>query len=183
MPNDTSLLQAARKLQPQALAAIFDLYASAIFKYSLRLCGDPIEADNVVGDVFARLLDQLAAGKGPRTNLRAYLYQIAYHVVVDHAREMHQVVPLEGIWDRQDGNLSIAGAIEDKALLDAVLSSINLDLTPDQRHVVILRFIEDFSPQETANILDKTVDNVKVIQSRAIAKLRQVLSQHSDEDK
>ena len=183
MADSAVLLKAARKLDQMALAEIFDLYAPAIFRYALRLCQDPIEADNVVGDVFARLLEQLAAGKGPRTNLRSYLYQIAYHVVVDHARDMHQVVPLEAILDKQDGNLTIAGEIEDKAMLDTIMSSINLDLTMDQRHVIILRFVEDFSPQETADILGKSVDNVKVIQTRAIAKLRQLLSRRPVEDK
>ena len=177
MADSAALLKTARKLDQKALAEIFDIYAPVIFRYALRLCQDPIEADNVVGDVFARLLEQLAAGKGPRTNLRSYLYQIAYHVVVDHARDM------EAILDKQDGNLTIAGEIEDKAMLDTIMSSINLDLTMDQRHVIILRFVEDFSPQETADILGKSVDNVKVIQTRAIAKLRQLLSRRPVEDK
>jgi RNA polymerase sigma-70 factor (ECF subfamily) len=142
-----------------------------------------VEADNVVGDVFARLLDQFARGKGPRTNLRSYLYQIAYHIIVDNARDMHQVVPLDAVLDYQDEKLTITGETEDRALLETVMSSINLDLTTDQRHVVILRFIEGFDPQETANILGKSIDNVKVIQTRAIARLRQVLSQRLDEDR
>ncbi|MCL4528823.1 MAG: sigma-70 family RNA polymerase sigma factor [Chloroflexi bacterium] len=182
MADETALLKAARRLDQKALAAIFDLYAPAIYRYALRLCQDPVEADNVVGEVFARLLDQLAGGKGPHTKLRPYLYQIAYHVIVDNSRDMRQIVPLETAMNDQDGGLSTAGEVEDRALLDAVISSIKFDLTLDQRHVIILRFIEGFDPQETANILGKSVDNVKVIQTRAIAKLRQVLNQRSDEE-
>lgn len=179
--NESALLKASRKLDGDALSKIFETYAPAIYRYALRLSQDAIEADNVVGDVFARLVEQLAEGKGPRTNLRSYLYQIAYHVIVDNSRNHRQNVPLEAALDQQDGNPPIPGEIEDKALLDAVVSSINLDLTVDQRHVVTLRFIEGFSPQETAEILGKSIDNIKVIQTRAIARLRQVLSERPGE--
>jgi DNA-directed RNA polymerase specialized sigma24 family protein len=77
-----NLLKAAQKLDEEALTAIFDQFAPAIYKYTLRLCHDQIVADNIVGDVFAQLLEQFGAGKGPRTNLRSYLYQTAYHLVV-----------------------------------------------------------------------------------------------------
>ena len=95
MTDTISLLKAAQKLDEQALTAIFDQYAPAIYKYTLRLCHDPILADNIVGDVFAQLLEQFAAGKGPRTNLRSYLYQTAYHLVVDRSRDSKHTAPLE----------------------------------------------------------------------------------------
>ena len=50
------------------------------------------------------------------------------------------------------------------------------DLTNDQRHVVILRYLEGFSLRETAAIIGKEENHVKVIQDRAIAKIRQVLN-------
>ena len=95
MTDTISLLKAAQKLDEQALTAIFDQYAPAIYKYTLRLCHDPILADNIVGDVFAQLLEQFAAGKGPRTNLRSYLYQTAYHLVVDRSHDSKHTAPLE----------------------------------------------------------------------------------------
>jgi DNA-directed RNA polymerase specialized sigma24 family protein len=73
METDLSLLDAAKKMDQGALVKIFDLYATPLYNYALRLCGDPGTADQIVGDVFVRLLDQLAAGKGPTANLRSYL--------------------------------------------------------------------------------------------------------------
>ena len=86
METEITLLEAARSMNQEALVAIFDLYATPLYNYALRLCSDPVAADNVVGDVFAKFLDQLAAGKGPNTNLRSYLYQTTYHLIVDEAR-------------------------------------------------------------------------------------------------
>ena len=95
MTDGVALLKAAQKLDEDALTAIFDQFAPAIYKYTLRLCHDPIVADNIVGDVFAQLLEQFAAGKGPRTNLRSYLYQTAYHLVVDRSRDNQHNAPLD----------------------------------------------------------------------------------------
>ena len=61
-------------------------------------------------------------------------------------------------------------------LYDAILKAIQDDLTEDQRHVIILRFLEGFSLQETAKIIGKAVSNVKVIQNRAITALRKSLT-------
>jgi RNA polymerase sigma-70 factor (ECF subfamily) len=59
--------------------------------------------------------------------------------------------------------------------LDTLIMAIRNDLTEDQRHVIILRFLEGFSLLETAEIIGKKVQNVKVIQSRGIEKLRKIL--------
>ena len=60
-------------------------------------------------------------------------------------------------------------------LSQQVLNSVWNDLTDDQRHVIILRYLEGFNLNETATILGKQVNHIKVIQNRAIAKLRQAL--------
>jgi RNA polymerase sigma-70 factor (ECF subfamily) len=60
-------------------------------------------------------------------------------------------------------------------LFDAIIAAIKKELTEDQRHVIILRFLEGFSLRETADIMGKEVYNVKVIQNRGVAKLRKTL--------
>jgi len=178
MTNDgVNLLKAAQKLDEEALTAIFDSFAPAIYKYALRLCHDPIEADNIVGDVFSQLLEQFAAGRGPKTNLRSYLYQTAYHLVVDRSRENKHTAPLEVAINVQEKERTIPTStqIEERVLMEALVSAMNAELTDDQRHVIILRFLEDFSLKETAQIIGKEVNNIKVIQNRGIAKLRKAL--------
>jgi RNA polymerase sigma-70 factor (ECF subfamily) len=176
MTDPSALLKAARRLDKGALAEIFDLYASDIYNYVFRLCHDPIQADQVVGDVFSRLLDQLAIGKGPHTNLKSYLYQTAYHLFIDQAHEAKRIAPIEIVEFFAPEHYTVQNAVENRALLDAIMLAINNDLTDDQRHVIVLRFLEGMSLKETAKIVGKNENSVKVLQSRGIAKLRQVLS-------
>jgi RNA polymerase sigma-70 factor, ECF subfamily len=176
--DDATLLLAVRRMDKDALVDVFDNYAPLLYKYALRLCGNATEADDIVGDVFAELLKHLKAGKGPQNNLRSYLYQIAYHRVVDHARNRKHTTPLEDDLPISGGK-SLPSQHEDWEQMDALKSIIENELNDDQRHVIVLRFIEDFSVQETAEIVGKNIGNVKVIQSRAIAKLRLAMEQRA----
>lgn len=178
MDDEATLLAAVRKLDQDALVAIFDRYAPVLYKYALRLCGDLAEADDIVGDVFAELLKHLRAGKGPRDNLRSYLYQIAYHKVVDRSRSQKHLTVLDyGIPSSSEDSPDYQqDRREQQDMLEAV---INHNLNEDQRHVILLRFVDGFSINETAEIMGKNANNIKVIQSRAIAKLRLVLEQQS----
>ena len=171
-----TLLDAARRMDKDALVEIFDRYASALYKYTLRLCSDPVMADHIVGDVYAKLLENLSAGKGPGENLRAYLYQMAYHLVIDAARTSHRSEPLEVVAFTHHDAPSTDVTAENRALLKTARHAIQHNLTADQRHVIILRFLEGFSLKETAAILGKEVNNVKVIQARAIGVLRNALA-------
>lgn len=158
-----------------ALIKIFDLYSRSLYNYALRLCSDPLQADFIVGDVFAKLLDQFSIGSGPSTNLRSYLYEMAYHIVIDDARYAHRGLPLDLLDARPQDGTSIYTNFEKRILLENVMYAIRHDLTDDQRHVIILRFLEGFSLRETASIIGKEISNVKVIQNRAMVTLRKVL--------
>lgn len=173
--SDVTLLEAARQMDRSALVKIFDLYSTALYNYAFRLCNDALIADYIVGDVFAKLLEQFSAGKGPSSNLRSYLYEMTYHHVVDESRYSNRGVALEvADYIRQDGFSNVI-SLENRLLYDAILKAIQNDLTEDQRHVIVLRFLEGFSLQETATIIGKAVSNVKVIQNRAITALRNSL--------
>jgi len=170
-PDDVTLLKAIQRLDQDALVSVFDRYAPILYKYAMNLCGNQDEADDIVGHVFSELLKHLKKGKGPRDNLRSYLFQIAYHRIVDHARDRQRTTPLDSISSVSSGK-SLQTYQEEKeqiSTLDAIMKDL---LTPDQRHVILLRFIEEFSLKETAEITGKSVTNIKIIQSRAIAKLR-----------
>lgn len=174
-PDDITLLKAIRNLDQDALTDVFDQYAPLLYKYALRLCGNPDEADDIVGHVFSELLRHLKIGNGPRDNLRAYLFQIAYHKIVDQARDRQRTTPLDNFGSVSNGD-AINLSHEEKEQIDTLDTMIKDRLTPDQRHIILLRFIENFSLKETAEITGKSINNIKIIQNRAITRLREVMN-------
>jgi len=174
-PDDATLLKAIRNLDQDALVSIFDIYAPILYKYAMRLCGNPDEADDVVGHVFSELLRHMKKGTGPRDNLRAYLFQIAYHKIVDQARDRQRTTPLDSVSSESSGE-SIQRYHEESEKIRKLGELIQKILNEDQRQIILLRYMEEFSLKETAKITGKSINNIKVIQNRAIAKLRNFLT-------
>ena len=162
-------------------AKLFDLYAPAIYNYAFRLCDDPLIADQIVGNVFTSLAEHLSMGHGSMINVRAYLYELAYHLVVKEVCNAHSSALMKAVDARYEARYPVDVSAKDWMSFEVAMRAILNDLTDDQRHVVILRFMEGFSLKETAAIMGKTVNNVKVIQNRALASLRKVLGCPIDE--
>jgi RNA polymerase sigma-70 factor, ECF subfamily len=177
MQDEPALIGAAKKLDADALTAIFARYAPAIYSYVYRWCHDEVESDNLVGDTFYALLQQFSAGKEPEINLRTYLFRMAYELVIDHARHIQYLMDWESVIEMPLCLEAIPTKIQanERILLQKLLFAINNDLSELQRHVIMLRFLEGFTLQETAIIIGKQVNHVKVIQKRGMAGLRKSL--------
>lgn len=162
----------ARPVDKDVLVGIFDRYAPAMYRYAVHLAGDPNLADQIVGDVFANFLERFVAGNGPISNIRSYLYQSTYHCLVNETRYAKRRAPLT-VMDLQPRQPEAGPRyLDDKLLFEQVIQAVQHDLTPDQRHVIVLRFLEEFSLRETAAILGKGIEHIKVIQNRALTRLR-----------
>jgi RNA polymerase sigma-70 factor, ECF subfamily len=174
--DESTLFKAARKLDQGALITIFDIYALAVYRYCFRLCRDPVESDIVVGDVFARFLENLSADRNLAKKLRTCIFQITYQTIVDSMGTSRQEI----VVDRQlrtDHGQSLTGKVsEPQGPHPAqILLFLAADLNAVQRHILLLRYLEEFSLNETAFIVGKSVGNVKVIQNRVMTKLRSLL--------
>ena len=181
MDELATLLKAARNLDKDALATIFDQYSPSVYKFISRLVHDPVLSDQIVAAVFVRLIEEISAGRGPRANLRTYLYQIAYRLVVERFRDLHPRSLLEVSIRLHDKDKSLPQTqIDERGMMEALISTINSELSEDQRMVIILRFLEDFSLKEIAEILGKEVNNVKVLQTRGIARLKKAMGMQID---
>lgn len=86
MDREITHLAAARQVNQDAFTEIFELYAPVLYKYAFRLCNHARMADQLVGKIFNRLVQQLSAGQNPDVNRRACLYQIAHNLLVRDAR-------------------------------------------------------------------------------------------------
>lgn len=183
MQDETSLLEAASSLDQEALEAVFDEYAPALYKYLVRRGLGSQEADQTVGDVFARLLEKFSEGKGPQTNLRAYLFQTAYHLVVDQSRDQKRAAPLDVAEAVEEETKSVQAQTEESMLLESLASAMERELTEEQRNVIVLRFQEGFSLKETAEIVGKKVNAVKALQNRGMNRLREAMNPENGGDK
>jgi RNA polymerase sigma-70 factor (ECF subfamily) len=173
--SEADLLAGARRLEEETLAAIYDAFSPELYYFSYRLLGNAQAAEDLVAATFYRLLRALHAGGGPREHLRAYLYRITHNLAMDHYRR-HPVTmePLEEVKMELPSESDPAQQTEDILVQEDVRAAL-WRLTPDQRQVIMLKFLQGLSNQEVAAALDKPVGAVKSLQHRALDALRRIL--------
>ncbi len=172
--REEDLLAGARTFDPTALGMIYDRYSPGIYRYAMRLLGDECLAEDCVAETFARFLKALRGGLGPQDHLQAYLYRVAHNWITDcYRRQPPPVLDLDeeiraAEGEHPEGSFDLH--LQQESLRQALRA-----LTPEQRQVVSLRFIEGWENEEVAQALQKPVGAVKALQHRAIHSLRRLL--------
>lgn len=173
--TDAAWLAAARQLDGEALAQLYDTLSPGLFRYAYRLLGDSQGAEDVVSESFHRLLLALRHGGGPQTNPRGYLYRVAHNLAIDHYRRREPLVDRGG-GDETDPDPSgdPALAVEETLSQEEAREALWM-LTPAQRQVVLLKYFEGLGSEEIAEILGKPVGAIKALQHRALRSLGRIL--------
>ena len=162
------------QMDPEAVADVHDRYFADVFRYARYRVSNADVAEDIASDVFVRLLEAVKRGKAPHSNLHGWLLSTCSNAVNDHFRKLYQQ-------DAQQLDDSVAAGDRGPARpLDAQghladLGAALAQLTPDQQHIIALRFGAGYSLQETSKLTGKQVNAVKALQFRAIRALRRIM--------
>jgi len=132
------------------------------------LCGDWHFAEDLVQTAFDRIYrhwNRVRAADNPG----AYARQVVYRCFLDSRKRRLDVVPLEHLPE------TASPSAEPTETRLAVLEALKL-LPPRTRAVVVLRYWEDMSVEQTAGILDISQGAVKSMASRGLGLLRESLA-------
>ncbi len=164
-------LNSLRKLDPQAIGAVYDYYFQDVYRFVLYRLNDEGLAEDISGDVFLRLLEAVKKKRGPKKNIKSWLLSTASHMITDHLRRRYRRPTAEmpeDIVDRSDSPSQEFDRSHQNNLTREALQH----LTPDQQTVLTLRFGQGYSLEETAAVMKKKSNAIKALQFRALAALR-----------
>lgn len=178
------LLQRARQFDEQALAEVYETYSPGIFRYAYRLLGDYNLAEECTAETFYRLLRAFYQNNGPVDTLQGYLYRSAHNWITDYYRRRPPETPLpeDAAGDdplpnkEQPGPPEIVEATQQQQQVRKALAM----LTPEQRQVILLKYIEGWNNTQVAEALHKPVGAVKALQHRALESMRRLLNQPAE---
>lgn len=151
---------------------MYTAYADDIFRFLLTHVRDVDTAEDLTANTFVkawRFIDKFD-GKQPR----AWLYKIAQNTLTDHWRRK-QHLPLDESIEIIDDRPGHEEQIDKQIAADTVNAAV-AQLPRDMRSVVNLRFMQGYSAKQTAEALGMTEANVRVVQYRALKKLKGLLS-------
>jgi RNA polymerase sigma-70 factor (ECF subfamily) len=141
--------------------------APAVLGY-LRAQGAP-DPEDLVGEVFLNVARDLPRFKGDDDALRRWVFTIAHNRLLDARRRAARRpqtarVPLPEVASPPPADP-----------LDPDLVAALSTLTPEQREVVVMRFVADLSLDDVARITGRKVGAVKALQHRALEMLARQL--------
>src|SRR5512141_3403847 len=96
--DERSALDGLRKLDSQAIGAIYDQYFPEVYRYVRYRINDDAVAEDIASDVFMRLLEAAQKKQGPQSSLKGWLIATAAHAVNDHLRRQYRR-PVEALSD------------------------------------------------------------------------------------
>lgn len=169
------LVEEAQAFSQEAWGLLYDQYYMKIFQFCYLRTGDRPASEDLASDVFLEALRGIRSYRYRGLPFSAWLYRIARNLTADHLRRRARrpTVALED--ESNDARLQEADQTEQFALSQDVQAALR-QLTDDQQRVVILRFFQGLSHEETAAIMGRRSGAVRVLQNRALNSLRRVMA-------
>lgn len=173
MNHDAALAPPARRADLDSLVEIYHRFSPGLHRYAARLLGDQALAEDCVAETFRRLLEVLVSGGGPHEYVQAYLYTIAHNWVRDQYRK--KALPVSPVYPKAESNRQDPARIAQERLeLDSVRAAL-MDLSPGQRQVIAMRYLEGRSHHEIADLLGKSIGSVRTLHHRGVVQLKRLL--------
>lgn len=156
---------------------IYIKYSDKIYRYVYLNINDPYLAEDITSEVFLRIWKNWK--RIEKDFMQALLYKTAKNIIIDNYRKHGNAkkVSLENIVE-QGLEPSYDQDLIEKINNDDNIKKINeaIMVLPDNlKDVLVLRFINDLSAKEAAQILDTTEVNIRVLQFRALKKLKEAI--------
>ena len=189
--EDFALIQAINAGQTERFAELVRRYQQKVFNFGMRMCGESRDAEDLVQETFLNVFRYLE-GFRYETRFKNWMFRIATTACLKKKRKPKHApereLSLEEFMPKEGDELPDKAPEWARAPLAQVLNEelarhlkqAIIDLPKKYRLVVVLRDMEGFATEETAQILDISPANVKVRLHRARLYLREKLKGYFD---
>ena len=173
--GEEKLIKDAIRGEASAFGLLYDHYQPQIYRFIYLKVNHREEAEDLTHQVFLNAWQNIEKYNFRGFPFSSWLYRIARNKTIDYYRTKKENIDLTIITEEI---ISIDKNTDE--IIDTVLNAEKVkktikQLKPSEQEVIILRFIEELSLNETAKIMGKTVTAVKLIQHRAIKNLHRLL--------
>lgn len=158
-----------------AFAKFYNEHFDALWRYTYSRIKCKETSSDIISDSFISLYENIKNIKHHKA-IKSYLYRIVRNKMIKYYKRQKTVTLDESKLDRIELSDKSDESISDgkrRKKLSIQLEKILTRLPKNYEEVLRLRFLADLKIKEVAKILDKSENNVKVIQNRAIKKAKE----------
>jgi RNA polymerase sigma factor (sigma-70 family) len=169
LTND-ALMAEVKDGRVERLAVLFERHHIMLFNFFLRLTGNRSTSEDLVQEVFIRILKYRATYRGEDKFL-GWMYRIAHNAHIDHLRRHKETVALD---DQFVEAASPEPGLEDRVVQDqdaALMSKALSRLPQEKKKVLVLSRFQNMKYREIAELLGCPVGTVKATVHRALKEL------------
>ena len=172
--KDCELIRRAQRGDQHAFGDLYVTHAPAIFRYLFAHLQNSMDAEDLTGEVFLKAWKSLPKYTERGAPFLAFLFRIARNALVDHYRHNNRLEHKAP--EEMDGykveNMPEPVETVGRRLEHQKILGVMSQLRPDYQSVLTLRFISELSPEEIAQVMNRSVGAIRVLQHRALAALR-----------
>ncbi len=169
--EDEQIMQEVRGGNVGKLEVLFDRHSRALFRYFVRLTSDRAWSEDLVQEVFFRILKYRHTYQ-PETSFRAWMYQVGRNAWLDQAGKRKAEVALpEGAGEIGGSPEAAADRQVEKKQETALLRRALAAMPPEKREVLVMSRYQELKYDEIASVLKCEVGTVKVRVYRALREL------------
>lgn len=180
------MLLRLRKKDPEAFGKVYDLYVEPIYRFIYFKVSSQQDAEDLTSEVFMKVWAYVSETDDEIENLRALLYRSARNLVIDFYRKnsKREILPDEEVLlnIQDDKQQSLLQKIDEDIEMQNI-EKVLRQLKNEYREIIMLRYIDELSINEIANILNKSKGSVRVILHRALKVARELSEKNGQENR
>jgi RNA polymerase sigma-70 factor (ECF subfamily) len=161
----------AKQGDRQAIRFLYLRYADNIFGYARSIVRNDHDAEDIVQQVFTRMLTAIGNYEERSVPFSAWLLRIAHNMAIDHIRRRTPMC------DEPELAVDNETPAHESGDLRAALRQCLAELPEPQREIVVLRHVAGLSPREIAERLGRSEDSVHGLHHRGRRALQAALVQ------
>jgi RNA polymerase sigma-70 factor (ECF subfamily) len=168
---DLADVRAAQAAQA-AFATLYRRYLDRVYGYAFYQLGDHHDAEDATERTFLAALRALPEFRDQGSTFRAWLFRIAHNTIANahRSRIRRRADPLPDSFERPAPDADPAGLVVLADEMREVRAAI-AQMPDDRRQVILLRFVDDLSTAEIAEVLDRSPGAVRVLLHRSLRDL------------
>lgn len=175
--DDVQIINQVKNGDAEAFGILYEQYAEMIFRYVYSHLENRLDAEDLTEEIFIRAWKALPRYDERGLPFSAFLFRIARNSLIDFYRQKKPQQSLDELEIQSD-------QVEPEKAVEQTFENLDLrntiaQLREDYRNVVILRFLSGLSPEETAQVMQRSVGAVRVLQHRALSMLRDLMERGS----